>query len=158
MAQLQRRCLPELWDVLSQIPDPRNTEECTYTVSQLAGLAALMFCCRSSSRRQWDRMTQHDLLRDNWCTLTGVRTDTAAVYGAVRYLGRQVDPVAFGALPPQLVRGLLRCKQLPGAHVPGPLPAAGLVRDRTVLQPVYQPAHQGRHGRHEPGRRRALLR
>lgn len=124
MAQLQRRCLPELWDVVGAIPDPRDTEECTYTVSQLVGSAMLMFCCRAASRRQWDRMTEHDLLRQNWCALTGARTDTAAVYGTVRYLVGQVEPAAFMALQPQLVRGLIRRKQLPGAHVLGRLMVA----------------------------------
>ena len=142
MAQLQRRCLPELWDVLDGIPDPRDPEECTYTAAQLVGLTVLMFCCRASSRRGWDRMTEHDQLRDNWCALTGVHTDTAAVYATVRYLLAQVEPQAFGALQPQVVRGLLRRKQLPGAHLHGRLMVAA---DGTGIY-----AHTGLDGPHCP--------
>ena len=131
-----------MWDLFDTIPDPRDRDSCTYTIAQLLGLVVLMFCCRASSRRQWDRMTDDAVLQENWCTFTGARADTAAVYGTVRHVLTQVEPQAFGGLQVQVVRGLLRRKQLPGAHLFGRLLVAG---DGTGIY-----AQTGRDGPHCP--------
>ena len=94
---------------------------CTYTLRQVLMLGMLMFCCRVESRRKLKRVSATPEFLDNWCRLSGARTDSVAHPDTMMYLLERVDTHQLGAVPAEMIRHLIRTKRLGESFLDGHL-------------------------------------
>lgn len=84
-------------------------------------LGILMFCCRIPSRRRLGQLSQSKEFYENWCRLSGARTDAVAHPDTLMYLLKQIDNAELGAVAPKMIKDLIRAKRLPTALLEGHL-------------------------------------
>jgi hypothetical protein len=94
---------------------------CTYTLRQLLMLGVLMFCCRVGSRRKLKRASATPEFLDNWCRLSGARTDAVAHPDTMMYLLERLNAHTLATVPAHMVRHLIRTKRLGESFLDGHL-------------------------------------
>ena len=87
-------------------------------------LGILMFCCRMPSRRRLGQLSQSEEFHENWCGLSGARTDAVAHPDTLMYLLKRLDNAQLGAVAPKMIKALIRAKRLPKAFLNGHLMVA----------------------------------
>jgi len=87
-------------------------------------LGILMFCCRIPSRRRLGQLSQSKEFYENWCRLSGARTDAVAHPDTLMYLLKRIDNAELGAVAPKMIKNLIRAKRLPKAFLEGHLMVA----------------------------------
>jgi len=92
-------------------------------MGQVVNLGVLMFACRTASLRKLDKLSDDATFRDNWCTLSRVKSETVLCPRQMTNVLGVTDPGQLGALRPRLVKDLIRHKQLPDAFLLGHLMA-----------------------------------
>ena len=88
-------------------------------MAQVLNLAVLMFACRIPSRRRLDLVTDDAVFRDNWCVFSRARTETVICSKQVINVLARLDREEISALRPQLLKTLIRQKQVPDLYLLG---------------------------------------
>lgn len=108
---------PSFWDDIGRIDDPRDDP--LYTMSQIVSMGLLMFCCRITSRRKLDKLSDDAHFHRNWCLFSGAMTETVVCSRQMANVLTAIGPGPIAALSPDLLKTMLRNKQAPGLYLLG---------------------------------------
>lgn len=84
----------------------------TYSIRRLVGLALLMVCTHSGSRRQFENEREVGFTAENLGRLIDEPGERTASTWTVDYLFRKMDPSGLETIPPAICRELIRARRL----------------------------------------------
>ena len=76
-----------------------------------------MFSCRVSSRRDLRKVTQTKIFHENWCRLSGARTDSVAHPDTMIYLLKNIDNNQLAMVAPAMLKDHIRSKRMSEAFL-----------------------------------------